>query len=101
MVLEDFVGQVPTFNGANNMVISLEGLPEIDILVYPNPLGNFLFIKSNELVKNILFSGITGSEIQRIENPQFPINLSRLNTEMYFMRLDFQMESYTVKIIKK
>ena len=97
----DFVIQEPTFNSNNSRVVSIEELPEIDFVAYPNPASNFISIKSNELVKRILFSAITGREIQRIENPQFPLNLSSLNAGMYFMRLDFEAESYTVKIIKK
>ena len=98
-VTGDFVIQRHTFNGNNSTVVSTDEVEDIGLILYPNPTADFISIESDEPVRRILSSDITGKEVGRVENPQFPYNLNGLPSGIYFMRFDFNDQSYTVKIM--
>ncbi len=97
----DFVIQPHTFNNSNSTSVPVVELEDIDILLYPNPAGDFITIESNQAVRQILLSDVMGKEITRKENPEFPLNVEDISSGIYFIRLDFDDQSFIVKIIKE
>ncbi len=77
--------------------------------VFPNPVLEELNVEFNlkrpGLLKIALF-GITGSEYFRLENQAWPginqlqMNVSELHPGMYFLKLEYEGESYFRKIVR-
>jgi hypothetical protein len=97
----DFVIQEHSFNANNSMVVAVDDIYDVAFTLYPNPTGDFISIESNQPLRRVLFSDVAGKEVSRIVNPQFPLNIEGLRSGIYFMRLDFDGESSTAKIVKE
>ena len=97
----DFVIQPHTFNSNNSMVVANEEVSEIEFILYPNPSNDIVSVISDRPVRQIVLSDIMGREIIGIRDPQFPLDISRLKSGVYFMRLDFEDQSLIAKIIRE
>jgi len=70
-----------------------------EISMYPNPVTNNLFIKSNEEIKKIEIYNLLGQKIIEKENSN-AINLSNLKPNMYLVRIYSKTNSISKRIIK-
>lgn len=71
-----------------------------DIEVYPNPTSNFVKIKSKEKIKNVSLFDVSGKKIP-IQLSDDMIDLSRMPSGSYFLRLETGTNSVVKKIIRK
>jgi serine protease AprX len=94
---------VKTTNGGeltSTKNINLE--PSIEI--YPNPFTDFVLLKSknDEKLESIQFFDSNGNEIKILQNLSVneKINLSNLESGVYYMRVQTKKETILSKIIK-
>ena len=66
--------------------------------VYPNPVKDFLTVKSNEVIKNIAVYAITGKKVIEVSNTN-SVNLSKLNKGLYLVEIKGETSQKTKKII--
>ncbi|MCJ7933166.1 MAG: T9SS type A sorting domain-containing protein [Chryseobacterium sp.] len=70
--------------------------------VHPNPFKDVLYISDTREVKSAAVGDTSGRVVQTIEGPVKELNLSNLNSGLYFVTLYFKDGSQsTVKAIKK
>ena len=73
-----------------------------NISLFPNPTKNTLYTKGDiSKIKTIHIYSITGKHVMTIKNSFEEINISRLETSIYFVKLNTENTSKTFKIIKK
>ena len=98
------------FNTTDNKVIIIKhstlGLSESEkknnISIYPNPTTDYLFIKSDLDIKDIQISDLNGRIINNLEFQDNKMNLSSLQTGIYFAKISYiNGKILTKKIIKK
>ncbi|REC47935.1 T9SS type A sorting domain-containing protein [Chryseobacterium pennipullorum] len=70
--------------------------------VHPNPFKDILYISDTREVRSISVTDVSGKALLKIEGSVKEINLSNLNTGLYFVTLYFKDGSQsTVKAVKK
>lgn len=98
------------FNTADNKVIIIKdstlGLSETDekskLSIYPNPTTDYLYIKSDTEIKEIQISDLNGRIINNLNFQDNKMNLTSLQTGIYFAKIsDENGKIITKKIIKK
>lgn len=70
--------------------------------VFPNPVDNLLTISSREILKSVSIYNTIGQEIIHLNPNQKELNMNTtpLNTGVYFLKLNTEKESRTIKIVK-
>jgi hypothetical protein len=96
----DFVYQLPTFNG-NNEILSVSDAPTgSQFTVYPNPTQNKIYVKSHiETLVKVELYGIDGTLLQQLEpssSELTELDLSNLPSGIYILKTN----SITNRIIK-
>lgn len=98
------------FNTTDNKVIIIKdstlGLSESEeknnILIYPNPTTDYLYIKSDLDIKDIQISDLNGRVINNLEFQDNKMHLASLQTGIYFAKIsDLNGKILIKKIIKK
>ncbi|MBP2284371.1 hypothetical protein H4V97_002689 [Flavobacterium sp. CG_23.5] len=98
------------FNTTDNKVIIIKdstlGLSELEtknrLTIYPNPTSDYLYIKSEIEIKEIIISDLNGRIINNIDHVDNKISLKNLETGLYIAKLiDINGNVKTEKIIKK
>ncbi|HPW66178.1 MAG TPA: leucine-rich repeat domain-containing protein [Salinivirgaceae bacterium] len=73
-----------------NMFTGIEDIPQISVIVYPNPTSDFLNIKSNTPICSFELYDVLGKLVQNnteMFNPECVIDVSSLTCGIYFIRL--------------
>ena len=91
----DYIGLVILLNTENQLAQQ--------ITIYPNPVGDILTITSQAQIDQYRIYDVTGSLISegKLENSPGQIDVSNLNSGMYFIELNSENRSATRKFIKK
>lgn len=98
------------FNTTDNKVIIIKdstlGLSDSEeinnLSIYPNPTTDYLYIKSDLEIKDIQISDLNGRIINNLEFQDNKMNLTSLQTGIYFAKIsDLNGKIVTKKIIKK
>lgn len=98
------------FNSTDNKVIIIKdstlGLSESEeknnVSIYPNPTTDYIFIKSDLDIKDIQISDLNGRIINNLEFQDNKVNLTSLQTGIYFAKIsDINGKILIKKIIKK
>jgi|LSQX01.1.fsa_nt_gb surface protein len=72
------------------------------ILIYPNPADDVLNIHaSGVLIKELILYDIQGRKIQQFEGNRDSIDVSRLNSGIYFIKINTDKGSFTKRVSKK
>ncbi|PZO27909.1 MAG: hypothetical protein DCF13_10355 [Flavobacteriaceae bacterium] len=73
------------------------------IKVYPNPVSNLLTITSEETISDVVIYNMLGQTImtKTIQNNEGTIDVATLKTGSYFVKIQSESGSQTVKIIKQ
>jgi hypothetical protein len=77
-----------------------------DITVYPNPLHNLLGIRIDGTVNNLtgIISDVTGKEVKRLDNlmssSDYSFDISDMPAGIYFLRLDDNVSTRVLRLIK-
>ena len=66
--------------------------------VYPNPTSNVIKIKSQKNLKLSLFDNL-GKLIKSQNNSSQPMDVSKLNRGVYFLKIEGESQTYTEKIL--
>lgn len=70
--------------------------------VYPNPFGDALYISDVKNVKSVAVSDVSGRVVKIFDIPTKELNLTTLNSGLYFVTLYFKDGSQsTIKAVKK
>lgn len=92
--LNDLSGEVMTLSSNVTTVTDTAGIDDINsngVIIYPNPVAETLYIKSNHLDANTFsFIDVLGRTVLVIDNVQNveSVNLSTLNKGMYILKTD-------------
>ncbi|KQC33348.1 hypothetical protein AAU57_08500 [Nonlabens sp. YIK11] len=73
----------------------------IDISIYPNPTDHMLYVRSIEPILSAEVFGVDGSVIIKKESHAGAIDISSLSSGIYFLRIQSNRGSQTLKFIKK
>ena len=73
---------------------------ETNIVIYPNPANDLLYIKSNSDIKSIGILDLNGNKIREINNSVKHIDISNLNKGIYFIRINTEKNIFYSKITK-
>ncbi|WP_309642117.1 T9SS type A sorting domain-containing protein [Flavobacterium sp.] len=90
------------FAVTTNLVLSNESFSANSFSVYPNPVDEMLTINAKENLKSIVIYNAIGQQILHLnpDQKELQINTASFNTGVYFLKLNTQKESSTLKIIK-
>lgn len=116
-VMVDYFNQVPSnpcttisrgefvdfiFEVAGALSTSETEVKKKEVNVYPNPFRDILYISDTREIKSATVADVSGRIVKTIEGPSKELNLSTLNSGLYFVTLYFKDGSKsTVKAIKK
>ena len=92
-----------TWGGIINSINETEFNKNINLQVYPNPATNEinLAVPNNETIESIKIFNQNGQLVKQITNPdKTNVNVSDLNTGLYFIRTDTETNRYLSKMIK-
>lgn len=76
----------------------MENSAFLDVLFYPNPVNNFLFIKSGMKIKDTRVVNIHGQNMN-VEIVNSSINTAFLKNGLYFLKLESEKGIFTTKFI--
>jgi hypothetical protein len=94
----NFISMTPTFAAQNNNGVSVEEINSNNIVIYPNPAGNYITIESeNSDLLNIEILDITGKGLITLKNSNKIIDISWLKSGIYFIRINEK----TLKFVKQ
>jgi aminopeptidase N len=86
----------------NTVVLNTESQNLIteNVLLFPNPVDDFLSIKTsnNITINKVIIYSVLGKKV--LESPKTEINLSKLNTGIYILKVDTDSGIIRKKIIK-
>ncbi|WP_298898913.1 T9SS type A sorting domain-containing protein [uncultured Psychroserpens sp.] len=73
------------------------------IEIFPNPTSDKLYIKSDEVLKSAKVYDVNGRTVLNFDlsNTQTSINIDSLKTGVYFLKVNYNTGTKTVKLIKK
>jgi len=86
-----------------NAFVGIADLSASGISIYPNPTSGKLTIDNGELtIQSIEITDITGKVVKSFSNFQnSEIDLSNLNSGIYFIKLQTDKQVFTTKIVKE
>lgn len=89
--------QVDNFSISNSLgVHNVESSNELDVILYPSPASNQLFIRSNRRFKNeFKIIGITSQLVKILYSSENTINISDLPNGIYI--IEFMIDEYLVR----
>ncbi len=70
----------------------------LDVILYPNPVNNFLFIKSEHKIKDAWLINMQGQKMD-IEIINAAINTVYLKNGLYYLKLESEKKVFTTKFI--
>lgn len=84
------------------LILNNNDVSETNFRVYPNPVNDFLTVKTQEIVENIAIFDLLGKKVIDINpNTISPVvDMSNLNSGMYFANITINGITQTVKVIK-
>jgi hypothetical protein len=89
---------------SDEILISGDDAPsENNLLLYPNPVNDFLGIISNYEIKSISLFDLTGRELiseETVNSCEFHIDMRRYDPGIYFVRVKTALGVFTYKVIK-
>lgn len=87
------------------IVLSTENNIENELLIYPNPTENYLFVEYTEPLTKIEVFDVKGSivksEFQKISTGKYQMNLENLPTGTYLIQASTNKQNFTKKFFKK
>ncbi|MDH7446902.1 InlB B-repeat-containing protein [Aquimarina sp. 2201CG14-23] len=98
-----------TISGNTNITATFSGLTlgvndqefPVTFIVYPNPVSNDLYIKTDEVISSIRLYSILGNEIKALETNSTQIDVSSLNKGVYFLIIETDQGRGIQRFIKR
>jgi hypothetical protein len=88
---------------ATSTVLATNQFDDMAFSLSPNPVIDVLYLKANETIKNITVYSIIGQEVLNFKNTssQVKLDLSKLISGNYFVKIETELRQKTYKIIKQ
>jgi Secretion system C-terminal sorting domain len=88
---------------ATSTALATSQFNELDFLLSPNPVNDVLQLKANEIIKNITVYSVIGQEVLNYKNTasEMKLDLSKLTSGNYFVKIETEISQKTYKIIKQ
>ena len=93
-------GNAPDLGCFETGTNSMENNQTGNIFVFPNPAKDYLYIRSNEKIKQINISAMSGKRIISRQNPDHKININTLKNDVYLIEIITSDKKQTIKWIK-
>ena len=91
-----------SFTTESDPTLGLDDLNVNTVSVYPNPTGDLLQIRSEVLVRKAQVYDVLGEEVATIKGDAISnIDLSILNTGVYFLKIYTNGKTQTIKVVKE
>ena len=81
----------------NRSMIKIEN--EIEVNIFPNPSSGIINFESNEQIVHVTVFNASGSLMQRTENLERQINLSKLSKGIYYLQISTDSGNTIKKVI--
>ncbi len=72
-----------------------------EIKIYPNPTGDFINIRTNELIKSVVIINMEGKIIRTLNDNFNQINVQNLPNGSYILKMELADKFFIKKFIKK
>lgn len=82
-------------------VLNTVDFTKSEMMIFPNPVENFLNIKGNFVIKSLEVFSASGDLVKSYTGNLNKINLSNLNAGVYVLKINTLNETKSVKFIKK
>lgn len=100
--ISDAFAQVGTADKDESGVVVLDNFILNDaIKMYPNPVQNFLTIKSSLPITDVQVYSLLGEPVKHIRGNYSRIDLRELNSGIYMIKIHSDQFSVTKKLVKK
>jgi len=110
---DSFTGTVPNNIWGSGKMDALASIQEVsnrlsvdtynvsNLKIHPNPFNDVILIKSDDLIEKATVWSIEGKKIFSLDNGSKSINLSTLTRGVYFLQIETDTQSKTIKVLKK
>ncbi|MCF8245683.1 MAG: lamin tail domain-containing protein [Saprospiraceae bacterium] len=78
-----------------------EALLEGKISFYPNPVGDLLFIKTDNIVDDVIMANALGQQVMQVKSPGNKLDVSQLQPGLYLISFRAGGEAWTSKFVKQ
>jgi alpha-tubulin suppressor-like RCC1 family protein len=94
--------QVPTLINSCNLLLSTESFEKNTFSVYPNPVNDFISIKndSNLQIDSISVFDVSGKKVKNEIQNYEAINVEKLQSGVYFLKISSEGKTASYKFIK-
>ena len=78
--------------------------PEIsgkNLVLYPVPSEDFVYISTPLIIDSVTLYDVNGKAIKTMDRPKIKIDITGINTGVYFLRFNIENQIITKRIIKK
>ncbi len=100
--ISDAFAQVGSDDNDESGVVILDNFILNDaIKIYPNPVQNFLTIKSSLPITDVQVYSLLGEPVKHIRGNYSRIDLRELNSGIYMIKIHSNQFSVTKKLVKK
>jgi hypothetical protein len=100
--ISDAFGQVGSDDKDESDVVRMDNFILNDaIKMYPNPVQNFLTIKSSLPITDVQVYSLLGELVKRVNGNFSRIDLRELNSGIYMIKIHSDQFSVTKKLVKK
>jgi hypothetical protein len=81
----------------------IPAISEIDnaVQLYPNPVVDYLYLKSDVAIEKVTIYNLTGKVVKQIEQPGLSIDLSDFASGIYMLRVSSSQGETVKKFIKE
>lgn len=88
---------------ATSTALATSQFNTLDFSVSPNPVVDILNLKTTQIIKNVTIYSVIGQEVMKIKNTssEMKVDLSRLTSGNYFLKLETEKGQKIFKIIKQ
>ncbi len=98
----DFVIQNHTFNSNNNVpLVVIDGTYISELNLFPNPNDGLFWIDTPRRVEQLFIYNSIGQIQYHIESPAFPIDVSKLSSGLYFVKVEIDSQQTKMHKFRK
>jgi hypothetical protein len=72
----------------------------VNVNIYPNPVDDRLYIETQSLIESVVIYTITGQQLSAISHQPSVIDVSNLNSGIYFVKISTEEGDIVKRIVK-
>jgi hypothetical protein len=90
------------FEDNNLLLVNRSEVPQSsDVVIYPNPTGDYINIQTNETVKSVSIYDFEGKKISNLSKDPTKIDVQSLPIGSYILKIELNQKFITKKFIKQ